>query len=264
MKKWRFRLVVAALTAILVVFVILIINKKSDRMVENLITLPETELVDIDPGSTGAIIGHGDEHQSAVTVTADNVCQMIAALDRPENFSLKMTTELFYGDESSASYHVLYHSGTLSLVETGQSETVFDRYALYSSGTAYLWNKGENSYRSVPVGSFTYDDSLSVPTYETVIALPEDSILSAEYVTVNGLGCIGVTSVPDDGYEDRLYISTKYGLLVYCESYYDGELIYRCNANSISIGSVSSEIFVLPDGTSMLSSTTRLTESEAE
>ena len=87
-----------------------------------------------------------------------------------------------------------------------------------------------------------------IPTYETVLALDPDEILSAGYESRGELSCI-LVEVQNGRARQRFWISVDNGLLVSAESEEDGEIVYRMTAYApVQSPCPSDASFALPDG----------------
>ena len=104
-----------------------------------------------------------------------------------------------------------------------------------------------------PAGEITADDEQSIPTYETILDLPMETIAAADYRSTSGINCIYVETAEDDlGYVQRYWVSVDTGLLVASERLQDGETIYRMASLTADLSTPSTDRFILPDGTVLL------------
>lgn len=204
-------------------------------------------------------IGNGDSSGDAlsnqlqrVEVTPDTVQKVIASLSRSTSYYRECSIESFWGESDS----------TLTTVQTWvdgewshSRQTVpsgLIRHDLVGGGKVYYWYEGENTWLTAPADDTSADLAQHLPTYETVLELPTESILSAGYEQKENLPCIYVeVASPVAGYLERYWVSVDSGLLVAAETAQEGILVYRMSALSPtqSLETASKDIFTLPDGT---------------
>ena len=99
-----------------------------------------------------------------------------------------------------------------------------------------------------PADERSSDLAQHIPTYETVLALDPDEILSAGYESRGELSCI-LVEVQHGRARQRFWISVDNGLLVSAESEEDGEIVYRMTAYApVQSPCPSDASFALPDG----------------
>ena len=117
----------------------------------------------------------------------------------------------------------------------------------------YSWYEGEAVWCTAPASVSSADLAQRLPTYETVLSLPMDSISAAGYETKGGIPCIYVEVYGSvAGYQERYWISVDSGLLVAAETITEqADVAYRMSAlTPIQSLPVSHEgLFSLPDGT---------------
>ncbi len=78
--------------------------------------------------------------------------------------------------------------------------------------------------------------------------------MEAGYLTLSNIDCIYVELEEDSlGYRERYWVSVESGLLVCSETEKDGRVVYRMSSFSVNIPYVGANVFVLPDGTDLLS-----------
>ncbi len=83
-------------------------------------------------------------------------------------------------------------AGEYSAAKAVQSGQV--QYSIWGNGTLYRWYQGEQNWYQGRVSFMTGDLLQRIPTYETILSLKQDQILSAEYVALNQRTCIYVES----------------------------------------------------------------------
>ena len=106
---------------------------------------------------------------------------------------------------------------------------------------------------SAPSGEITPDDEQVIPTYETILDLPVETIAAADYRSASGVNCIYVETAKDSyGYVQRYWVSVETGLLVASERLLDGETIYRMASLTADLSVPFVDRLILPDGTVLL------------
>ena len=89
-----------------------------------------------------------------------------------------------------------------------------------------------------------------IMTYEDLLTLTSDEIISASFITYENQGCIYVVAQPMDlGYQTQYWISTESGLLLAGQAKKDGVVFYTARVSALSIGNQDDTVFRLPDGT---------------
>ncbi len=210
------------------------------------------------PGSSQNT-GEGDSLDSTlpnqlqrVEVTTETVQNVIASLSRSASYYRECSIESFWGEASS----------TLTTVRTWvdgpwshSSQTTpsgLIRHDLIGGGMVYYWYEGESSWLEAPADDSSADLAQHLPTYETVLRLPTQSITAAGYEKMGDLPCIYVeVTSPVAGYLERYWVSVDSGLLVAAETWHEGSLVYRMSAlaPTQSLLTAPKDIFALPNGT---------------
>ena len=190
------------------------------------------------------------EMLKAVTVSVDNIQDIIQAMKRPDRYRLSVNTTLYYdGGQSTfgAESHVW---GERKKIVVYNSDGLAVSHCLISGGNIYMWSGGSRSYYSGKLGSFTADDYMYIPTYEDIIYLDKQDILSADFSLYNEMYCICI-EVQDkmSGYRSLYYISAENGLLAGAQSFDGEDLVYSLTADILDFEGKEEDIFALPDGT---------------
>lgn len=180
-------------------------------------------------------------------VTTQTVTGVVATLSRPASYYRELTVETFWPEGSSFSQVQTWQDGGWSHVrQTIPSGVV--RHDLTGEGVLYYWYDGFQSYGQTPADERSSDLAQHIPTYETVLALDPDEILSAGYESRGELSCI-LVEVQHGRARQRFWISVDNGLLVSAESEEDGEIVYRMTAYApVQSPCPSDASFALPDG----------------
>ena len=124
------------------------------------------------------------------------------------------------------------------------------RHDLTGEDTLYYWYDGSAQYRQAPADERSSDLAQRIPTYETVLELEPEDIVSAGYETRGELPCIFVEVRPEGSRQlQRFWISVENGLLASAETEEDGQLVYRMTAYSpVQTPCPADGSFALPDG----------------
>ena len=87
-------------------------------------------------------------------------------------------------------------------------------------------------------------------TYEDILLLPVESIVTADYRNLQNLSCIYVEAIDEEnGYLERYWVDVASGLLVAAEKEYQSSVIYRMAALEIKEEIADVSAFTLPDKT---------------
>lgn len=185
-----------------------------------------------------------------VEITPETVQSVIAMLARPSSYYREVTVEDFWGEgESGVTQAKVWVDGGWTMTEaTWPGGTV--RHSIVGDGRFWLWYGGEEQVLEGPADAFSADlEGQRIPTYEDVLELETDSILSADYRTLEGLSCIYVESAADAyGWVRRYWVDADSGLLVCAELAQDGVLTYRMSSYTVERPVPADTAFVLPDG----------------
>ena len=218
--------------------------------------IPEVVLPspDSSQGSSGAD-SSGDtalNQLQRVEVTPDTVQNVIASLSRSTSYYRECSIESFWGENGSTltTVQTWVHGEWSHIRQTMPSGLI--RHDLVGDGTVYYWYEGESSWRTAPADNTSADLAQHLPTYETVLELPKETITAAGYEQRDGFPCIYVeVSSPVAGYSERYWVSVDSGLLVAAETTENEALVYRMSALTPiqSLTVTEEETFSLPDGT---------------
>ena len=186
-----------------------------------------------------------------VDVTPETVQSVIRdTLSRPDRYTRAVTIEDFWGEGESGTTHAdVWVDGGWTQTEAAlPGGTV--RYSIGGDGQFWLWYGGDRTALSGPADGHSADlEGQRIPTYETVLELPQEDITEAGYEEKAGFACVYVAFALDEGDVQRYWISTDNGLLVSAEREINGELVYRMTAyGQDQIPCPATASFALPDG----------------
>ena len=245
------RLIIAATVIVLIVGALF---ASFGRSILSLRT-PSVELPTVDSSgeNTDASSSPGDTGQyQKVSVTPDTVQEVISTLSRPGSYYRELTVEtLWSGGSYSASVQTWTDGGWSHTVQTLPSGVV--RHDLVGDTKLYFWYEGSEMYETVPADERSPDLSQRIPTYETILELPADSIIAADYSIHSDLPCVHAQVQMDNpSVTEDYWVSVDNGLLIAAEMVQDGETVYRMTANGSPVTPCPVDAsFVLPDGTQL-------------
>lgn len=206
----------------------------------------ETSHVALPTAGVGDNSGGNDSPEIVeAAITTSNVQAVLARLSRAENYSTTVTISDYWLEGSSTTELQVWVSGGNVRIrsEIGASE----RNVLLLDGTLYIWY---DSIAGVHIMAYngSSDAWMRSISYEEVLDLPAESILSAGYRQYNGVDCIYVEYEPGpENYVNRIYVSVESGLLIGSESYENDVLIYRMYSQP-ELGDQDESLFTPPEG----------------
>lgn len=231
------------LTAVIVALMLMSNLRRSSR-----VELPDTEN---DAQGSENVPTEGSA-LTVVEVRPETVQAAIETLHRPEAYSRTVTVEYLWTGGSGT----IELSTAVSAPWTRVDRTLPDgqvRHSITDGETTYIWYNGESEVYTGPAGAISADAEETIPTYEDVLALPQDHIVQADYRVVSDVRCIYAETAEDAwGYAQRYWVSVDTGLLVVAERLQKGETVYRMAALEADQTAPPAETFTLPDGTDLL------------
>ncbi len=208
--------------------------------------ISESPGVSADPNAPPT--GSGADDPVEVEVTPETVQAVVATLARPESYSCTIQETTYWSGGSGTRQIQVWADGACCATRT-ETETLARR-SLTNGNTLWLWYEGEEDLYEGPLAENTPDDLSGIPTYEDLLGLEKDRILSAGYEGKNGWACVWAETEPgEDGTTARYWISVENGLLVAAELRRDGTLTYAVSLPSVQIPVTDETAFRLPDGT---------------
>ena len=186
----------------------------------------------------------------AVTVDRTNIKKLIGAMQRPEQYHIVAKTTLYHSGGQITTGADGYVSGGIHKTVVYDTQGGGTRHSLLYGEDVWIWNQSASGVYSGKAGSFTQDDSLFIPTYERLLELEDEAILSANYALYGNIYCLAIeTSDPLSGNRVLYYISVEDGLLVGAQSFEGETLVYALTAEVLPLTEDPNTIFRLPDGT---------------
>lgn len=191
-----------------------------------------------------------------VTVTTENAGQVVENLKRPDYYHhiLAQTTTA----DSAAGRQttdIWFFDGVWKIITTTDGQT---RHVLTDGKSAYLWYRDE-SWRVesvvLPEG-ISPDDLAGILTYESIVDIPAEEIVAAEYVLLteqSSAPCLYVETQYGEGSANRFWVDLATGLLCRADCFLDGTESYHLEQTGLSILEQTDENLLrqmlLPDGT---------------
>lgn len=242
MKKKHLNWVTVGFAALALLVVAMMLMNTIRR--PTVITLPDTDTA---PDQTVEDPDRTEGGLTVIGISPDTVQAAIATLARPDAYQRTVTVEQFWTG-GSAAYEITV---TVRNPWTRTDRTMPDgrvRHSVIGPETAYVWYNNEREIFSGPTGEISADNEQSIPTYETVLDLPADQIVQADYRDFSGIHCIYVEAVSPDEHTLRYWVSVDSGLLVAAEKMIGDETVYRMGALTVDQTEPAAEIFTLPNG----------------
>ena len=217
-----------------------------------ILNTPSVELPDDSSSASGSSSSSGSQSASdayqLVSITPETVQNVIGkTLTRSDSYYREMTIETFWeGGSSLVTVQVWVDGGWTHTRMVLPSGAI--RHNLVGSDTLYYWYEGSSQWLSAPADDLSADLSQQIPTYETVLEVPQEDITAAGYDMRGETSCIYVEVSKGADSLSRYWVSVDYGLLVAAEEETDGQLTYRMTAYAPTSCPPDAS-FSLPDGT---------------
>lgn len=236
----------AVISVVLVLLCVLFFFGRSTSGGYEPIVLPPAEDEGQQSGGSGSEL---NDRVSMVTVTADTVQQVIASLQRPESYSATLSVTTHWSGGSGSVETAVYVQQGLTRADTKEKNGQL-RHVLTDGRETAVWYGEEETVRRLPAGQFDADDELRIPSYEDVLQLDSEQILTADHRYYGTVPCIFVET-QQEGYRCCYYVRSADGLLQAAEIYWEESLIYEAVFLSISLTAGEEALFLLPDGTAL-------------
>lgn len=218
------------------------------------LSLPDSSVTETQGPGPGVL---GDDVGTTVKVEPATVQSVIARMSRYESYSRTVFITYSWGDgESETITSQVWADGGWVRTDTQFASGMMES-SIVSQDGSWIWypshNRDEVFYTQN--SSTTADLMQHLPTYEDVLKLDPEYIVSADYLDYNGQPCIYVEAEQQDlGYLYRYWVSINSGLLIAAETEKAGQVVYSMTSNEvISPLSAQADTFALPDGTVLYS-----------
>ncbi len=185
---------------------------------------------------------------TVVEITPETVQAAIESLYRPERYRRTVTVEQIWNGGSGI-YEI---EAVVSGNWTRTSRTYPNgpaRNTITDGQNIYIWYDGDDNVYAAPAGKLPSDTEQFMPTYEDILQLPPEDILTADYRTLLNIRCIYVETAEQEGYTMRFWVSVETGLLIAAERLQGEETVYRMGAPTLDDAEPTLNDFTLPDGT---------------
>ncbi|NLH00824.1 MAG: hypothetical protein GX488_02785 [Clostridiales bacterium] len=184
-----------------------------------------------------------------VEVTADTVQSALQTLKRAENFSRTYKIKDYWDSGESESTLNMWQKGENIRISISQKNTV--KNILIRGNDLYIWYSGSSDVFSAKLtessAAAEADRFSRLVTYEEILNIPRENILSAGYAEQAGQPCIFAEYKSGDlGYVNQIYVSVDSGLLVSLNRYDGNKLIYSMVSVSTELSTPSEDVFEIP------------------
>lgn len=193
------------------------------------------------PGQSGE-----DTGSHVVAVTRETVQDVIAIMERPDNYYAKLKVESIWSGGSFAAEAEQWVDVGLYKVSIMRPGGRL-RTAVYAGGSVYIYYSNAPEIFEGPEGSISADDELMVFTYEDILEAAAADITDADYAELDGKECIYV-ELTEGKTVTRCWVSVAEGLLIKCERLFEGAVTGRMDMDEIIISGAAKADFTLPDG----------------
>ncbi|MCL2003002.1 MAG: hypothetical protein FWG72_03230 [Oscillospiraceae bacterium] len=200
-------------------------------------------------GPSGPGPGLGGLAYAPLTVDGKNIQALLATIQRPDAYRQTVDIVSFLPGGEERMTHDWARRGGLTRVET-QQRGFPAQNRIFTESLVHVWTGETMPVYEVAPKSADAEALSGVPTWETVAALPPESILSAEYLylPVERERCLLVRT-REPAYLGEYLISLETGLLLRAAfTGEDGLLAYEVTAGPPVLGDPGDERFMLPDG----------------
>lgn len=235
--------VFVGITLVIVALMLVSTLQRPDR-----IQLPVTDTTSDERGDGP----ENDGELTVISVTPETVQAAIGSLDRPESYRRAVTVEQIWNVGSGTTeVEVAVRGGWTRTDRTMPGGQL--RHTVTNGERTYIWYHGDEAFYAAPAGEISADMEQGIPTYEDILDLPVDSIVTADYRVISEVNCIYVETAPDEaGYTLRYWVNVETGLLVAAEKLQGESAVYRMASLGLDESLPSEELFVLPNGTALL------------
>lgn len=200
--------------------------------------------------STGNTPASDTFDYNKVTITPENVIQIIAQLARPTHYYYEVHSELFSETSSIKYRHKVWNQAQLQRIDTLYANGTAKLHTIYSHDTVYTWEPQSGSYHASGLGDISADESQMLMSYEDVLQLTPQEILSVGFVTYENQGCIHLIAQLSD-IQVEYWISAEHGLLLAGQAKENDFVFYTAKVTGINLSEQDSTLFRLPDGTQL-------------
>lgn|GEM_PF-457501 len=203
------------------------------------------------PGAEGSVLEYAE-------VNADTVRQVVASMNREDTYYRTISVENFWPGSSRIDTVEVWKRRDAVRLSVKNEDGETKNYIL-TGDNIYIWYGSESEYYSGPgasaLGSLTEQADLFMLTegYEQLVGMERSAVKDAGYIEYEGEMCIfAEVAEPELGYTEKYYVSVRTGLLFTLEVYDGSDKVYSMSSVHTEITEPPDEVFILPDGTSVL------------
>ena len=187
-----------------------------------------------------------------VEVTPETVQSVIRTMVplQPESYFRTITVETSLGNGTMGTTvnRVWQDAGWTRVESVWPNGTV--EYTIAGDGTVYRWYGGDSTWTEWKAGERDINMAQRISTYEDVLALNVESIVSTVYEERNGDSCVYVETAENEfGNRERYWVSVSNGLLMGAETWCGDDLVMRMSSEPMEMPVSVGTAFTLPDGT---------------
>ena len=232
---------------ILILVVVMVFARGFQRRTSH-IELPDSAA---DSSEDEGNVDGGETDIPLVEVTTETVQDVIATMERLSTYGRTITVETFWDGGSSSSTATAYVRNELTRLDTPLPDGSV-RHLLTDGQETCIWYDDARSWATYPSGGISSDQEHRILTYEDILALDPQQIVSASYTTYERYPCIMVET-REGGEESRnlYWVSTETGLLIAAETWQGETLAYRMTALTVDVAIPEDLYFLLPDGSTL-------------
>ena len=192
-------------------------------------------------------ISEAENTLGEIMISPSTVQRAIASLERPKNYAQSVSLSYYYGEDTASTTVQVRVYGKWTRTDLTDSSGSA-RHVITNGDTDYIWyGNSREFYQGKAL--FNADTQAQILTYEDVLSLPQEDIITADFRNYNGAECICVTAKGEqDGYTDTYWVKTQDGLLYAAEIRNGSEVVYRMSVRSTEYDTVSASAFTLPNG----------------
>ncbi len=187
---------------------------------------------------------------SKVTITPENVIGVISEMKRPAHYYYETESELFSQNSSVKYFHKVWRQETWTRIDSLASDLTVKLHTIYGMEKAFFWEANARTYYTSAIGDISSDESQMLMSYEDLLELSPEEIVSAEFTTYENQGAIHVVANPTDtNHRTEYWISTEHGLLLAGSAKNGDDVFYTVKIKALNLAAQEDVVFRLPDGT---------------
>jgi hypothetical protein len=179
-----------------------------------------------------------------IEVNPETVRAVLAYLPRTDSYGRRLSVETFWGEGSGVTSLFVWRLGGSERITVG--EGLSSQNILLQNGTVYVWYDDPSRAYSGRAASDDADRWQRIYSYEAQLS-EEIDITEAGYTAYNGEPCVfAAFKSPAFGYDCKLYVSVRSGLLLGSETYEGDKPVLRMSSSDLDTTPPDSSIFAAP------------------